>query len=113
MQGIPLFQAIDELMDKTCWAITSTLTPFRFLMNNISTLWNLKWWESQSNNDEEIKIVCTYEWLSKPCNGFPWFRPYIHQYETFPHREPNRLPKKTLEWIKYKLCGTWNDEKVH
>ena len=113
MQGIPLFQAIAASMDSNFCQRSSPLTPFIFSMNKISTLWNLKWWESQSNNDEKIKIVCACEWLSKTCNGFPWFRPYIHQYATFSYREPNRLPQKTLEWIKYKLCGTWNDEKVH
>ena len=47
------------------------------------------------------------------CKGFPCFSPYMPKCPTLFPKEPHILLCKNSEWIKYQLCGLWNDSKVN
>ena len=49
----------------------------KYQCNQISTLWTLKWWESEPNNDNKIKILGSCKWFLKfsrdcPVSGCSW-----------------------------------------
>ena len=52
-----MFPDVDASMVNTFPQITSLLIPKKTQYNSISTLWTLKLWENEPNNDNKIEIL--------------------------------------------------------
>ena len=89
LQEIPLFQDVVASMEENFPQIFSPLIPRKPQYNQISTLWTLEWWESETKNDNKIKILGSCEWFLEFCKGFSGFSTYLPQFLTTVPKEPH------------------------
>ena len=115
---ISLIQDIAVSVADTFSRITSPFTQEKLWMNQIPTLWTLKWWASEPKNDNQINLLGDCEQFLEFSKRFPWFWLYIPQRPKYFSKEPhlsliflmNQI--STLLTMKIWASERNNDDKI-